>query len=197
MTIINTDGLSFFGPWSEWFWSMLQFGIDTASLIGQYRQLRIQSRAAASDQAAALARDWNSESLHRSRLGVLLALRDGARPKAPGDAAAEVGDYFERVGWLVRSGHIDREVIYTFIGNSVRLWWALLLGNTGHLRDVQQDPTIYEHFEWLAATMAAMDQRSGVAIDYDDEAYRRKLVDVGIDRSSGAIRRAEELRAVR
>jgi hypothetical protein len=62
---------------------------------------------------------------------------------------------------------------------------------------VQQDPTIYEHFEWLAATMAAMDQRSGVAIDYDDEAYRRKLVDVGIDRSSGAIRRAEELRAVR
>jgi hypothetical protein len=40
--LLNTDGLVFFGPGSEWFWSMLQFVVVAITVYGIYRQLRAQ-----------------------------------------------------------------------------------------------------------------------------------------------------------
>jgi len=40
--LINTDGLAFFGPGSEWFWTMLQFVALAITFIAIYRQLRVQ-----------------------------------------------------------------------------------------------------------------------------------------------------------
>lgn len=42
MTFINTDGMSFFGPGSEWFWTMLQFTALAITFYAIYRQLRAQ-----------------------------------------------------------------------------------------------------------------------------------------------------------
>ena len=42
MQFINWSG-ALIGPGSEWFWSMLQFVIVAGTLIGLYRQLRLQS----------------------------------------------------------------------------------------------------------------------------------------------------------
>lgn len=39
---IDTDGLAFFGPGSEWFWSMLQFLAVAITFFAIYRQLRAQ-----------------------------------------------------------------------------------------------------------------------------------------------------------
>ena len=44
MKLINTDGMSFIGPGSEWFWTMLQVLVVAVSLLGLYRQLRLQAR---------------------------------------------------------------------------------------------------------------------------------------------------------
>jgi hypothetical protein len=78
--LINVDGLSLLGPGSERLWSMLQLVVVAVSLIGLYRQLRLQSSAGAIEQATALARDWNSELLHRSRLAALLARAERREP---------------------------------------------------------------------------------------------------------------------
>lgn len=40
--LINTEGLAFFGPGSEWFWTMLQFAALAITFIAIYRQLRVQ-----------------------------------------------------------------------------------------------------------------------------------------------------------
>ena len=40
--LINTDGLAFFGPGSEWFWTMLQFLALATTFFAIYRQLRAQ-----------------------------------------------------------------------------------------------------------------------------------------------------------
>ncbi|TAK00553.1 MAG: hypothetical protein EPO36_08235 [Chloroflexota bacterium] len=197
MKLINLEGLTLFGPGSEWLWSMLQLVVVAVSLIGLYRQVRLQSSAGAIEQATALASDWNSEALHRSRLAALLPLRDGVdQPGGSDQATVHVGDYWERVGWLVRSGHIDRRIVYAFVGNRVRLWWTLLAPNAQRLRELQQDPGIYEHFEWLANTVAAMDREAGYTMNYDDDAYRGELIEANILRSQAAIQQAEELRAV-
>ena len=42
VTLINTDGMAFFGPGSEWFWTMLQFTALATTFIAIYRQLRTQ-----------------------------------------------------------------------------------------------------------------------------------------------------------
>jgi hypothetical protein len=40
--LINTDGLAFIGPGSEWFWTALQFTALAITFIAIYRQLRAQ-----------------------------------------------------------------------------------------------------------------------------------------------------------
>jgi hypothetical protein len=195
--LINVDGLTLFGPGSEWLWSMLQLIVVAISLIGLYRQLRLQASAGAIEQATALASDWNSELLHRSRLATLLPLQDGVDPGgSSSQAAIEIGNYWERVGWLVRSGHIDRRLVYAYLGNSVRLWWKLLAPNTHQLRQLQRDEQIFEHFEWLANAIETMDRQTGVTLNYDDKAYVAQLIESGIERSQSAIQLAEQLRAV-
>jgi hypothetical protein len=194
--LINTDGMAFIGPGSEWFWTAVSGLVLAVTFLAIYRQLRLQSSAGAIEQAAALARDWNSELLHRSRLAVLVALRDGVdRANTPQQATIEIGNHWERVGYLVRSGHIDRRIVYAYIGSIVRLWWALLTPNTLRLRELQRDAAIYEHFEWLAELVAGMDRSAGSMAPYD-EATLVQRVQSGIQNSLDAIHAAEEIRAV-
>ena len=42
MTLINTDGLAFIGPGSEWFWTALQFAALATTFYAIYRQLQAQ-----------------------------------------------------------------------------------------------------------------------------------------------------------
>jgi hypothetical protein len=194
--LINTDGMAFIGPGSEWFWTALSGIVLAVTFLAIYRQLRLQSSAGAIEQTTALARDWNSELLHRSRLAVLRALQDETHTADIDQAAPiEVGNYWERVGWLVRSGHIDRRIVYAYLGSTVRLWWALLMPNTQRLRHTQEDPAVYEHFEWLAGLMTELDRRAGSTMTYDDPAYVAQTIQSNIERSLSAISLAEELRS--
>jgi hypothetical protein len=40
--VINFEGMSFFGPGSEWFWGMTEFAVVAITLLAIYRQLRAQ-----------------------------------------------------------------------------------------------------------------------------------------------------------
>lgn len=42
MKLINTDGMAFFGPGSEWLWTALQFTALAITFVAIYRQLRTQ-----------------------------------------------------------------------------------------------------------------------------------------------------------
>jgi hypothetical protein len=60
MQLINLQG-ALIGPGSEWFWSMLQFIVVAGTLIGLYRQLRLQSSQGAIEQLDAFEREWAYE----------------------------------------------------------------------------------------------------------------------------------------
>ena len=197
MNLINVDGLALIGPGSEWFWSMLQFVVVAITLFAIFRQVSLQTSAGAIQQATGLQGDWHSsERLMRSRLAVLVALRDGMNPATTARAAAnEVGNFWERVGYLVKAGHINRRLVHEYFGNSIQLWWGWLGPSVKFWRESEGEPGIHEHFEWLAHRVAEMDREAGAALIYD-EAYLTERLPGAIDASRDEIRTEEEVRSV-
>jgi hypothetical protein len=52
VTLVNTSGMAFFGPGSEWFWAALQFTALAITFIAIYRQLRVARSARAVELVA-------------------------------------------------------------------------------------------------------------------------------------------------
>jgi len=80
--LINFDNLVIFGPGSEWLWTMVSSVVLAVTFVAIYRQLRIQSRAAAVEQVQAAYRDWTSEGLTRAKQRILRAIEAGDTPEA-------------------------------------------------------------------------------------------------------------------
>ena len=166
MGLVNTNGLVLIGPGSEWFWSMLQFVIVAVTLVGIYYQLRISRSANAFAQLGALVDEWQGEWLVRKRIGVLVAIRDGtAHADVPDSPAAAIANFWEKVGALVRAGHLDQSLVSEgFVG--AQDWWGILAPWVLKVRTADANPSFWEHFEWLAGTMvrlhpeATFDQQS-------------------------------------
>jgi Domain of unknown function (DUF4760) len=175
---------------------MLQFVTVAITLVAIYRQVRLQASAAEIEHAEALEREWNSERLIRARLAVLMELRDGTDPLMTARAAAaDIGNFWERFGYLVRGGHLDQRLVYEYQGNSIANFWAHLRPTVKSMREQSGDPKIYDHFEWLAGRIEEMEGRPAPMLAYDSEERARSLTS-GIDFCLQGIRAAEELRAV-
>ena len=90
--------------------------------------------------------EWSSERMCRAKLTVLLAIEAGVEPeKLPHRAVSHVGFFWRRIGYLVRSGHMDRKLVHRHLGPQVQIWQAWLRTED------------WEDFTWLAKTSAAMD----------------------------------------
>jgi hypothetical protein len=169
--LINTNGLALIGPGSEWFWSMLQFVVVAVTLVGIYYQLRSSQSANAFTQLGALVDEWNSERLVRKRMAVILALRDGAvQADIPSSPANAVANYWEKVGALVRAGHIPASLIAEGMGFT-NDWWGILAPFVRSQRTEDANPNLWEHFEWLAGTLV----RIHPAAAFDQQLFGRTL----------------------
>jgi hypothetical protein len=103
-------------------------------------------------------------------------------------------DYWENVGSLVRAGHIELRMLEAF-GGMCRWWWAALEPNIRRHRVATDNARSGENFEWLAASIATMEARSGPGRVVDAD-YLSRTLDQAIEREVGRIRVAEQLRAV-
>ena len=169
--LINTDGLVLIGPGSEWFWSMLQFIVVAVTLVGIYYQLRSSQSANAFTQLGALVDEWQGERLIRKRMALIVALRDGAAPAdIPDSAATAVANYWEKVGALVRAGHIPASLIVEGMGFT-NDWWGILAPFVQRQRTEYANPSLWEHFEWLAGTLV----RIHPAAAFDQPLFDRTL----------------------
>jgi len=157
MQLVSAEALVFIGPGSEWFWTAFSGLILAVTFLAIYRQLRLQGDAAAIQQLEDIEHEWSSERLARAKLKLLLALEAGVTADhLPNRAMAEVGYYWERVGKLVRTGHIDRRLVYEHLGAQVQAWsmWlrpASLVGGRG-----------WPDFAWLAEAVAELDAKRKV-----------------------------------
>lgn len=194
--LFNLEGSAIFGPGSEWFWSMAQFILVAVTLLGIYYQLRLARSANAFEVVNKLAADWDSEYTTRQTLEIYRALQGNAiAADIPEGAATFLINYWERAAGLVRAGHLDRSLVYDYMGSRCQWWWTALSPNTRRARVEAADPTIGEHFEWLAGLMARMDSEAKVGVPYDDEQVLSTL-DRRIQNAQERLRNAEDLRAV-
>ena len=195
MNVVNWEGSAIFGPGSEWFWSMLQFVVVAITLIGLYRQVRIQASASAFEQLRANIEEWGSEKLLHCRVELLRAVRDGTPlAKLPRGVSVVMLDYWETVGLLVRNQHVSRRLVWDQIGNACEVWWATLRPNILAVREEYDDAMIGEHFEWLAKEMADLDRQAGIPASYDEAAVV-STVNAQLAQAADTLRLVRSLRA--
>jgi hypothetical protein len=195
MTFINTEGMAFIGPGSEWFWTAVSGLVLAVTFIAIYRQLRLQTSASAIEQIGSYDREWTSERMTRFKLEVLGALHDPAGPTAvPDGAASTLTAFWEKIATLTRAGHIDRKLLWDGNGNDVRLWWVTLKPWVKAQRIQLSDPTLLEHFEWLAGLMMELDERAGHPSLSED--WVRESLDVRIVATRDRLRVEQSLRTV-
>ena len=195
MKLINTDGLAFIGPGSEWFWTAISGIVLAVTFLAIYRQLRLQRDAAATEQLNNLLNEWSSERMARAKLTVLLAIEAGTDPlELPDRALSHIGYFLQRVGYLAQRGHMDRRVIYAHLGDQIQDWWAYLHPRVLAVREEDHDPGVWQGFEWLAEGSAASDAQRGVR--KRDDADRAKWLPQLIVHFQQAIALEETLRTV-
>jgi hypothetical protein len=193
--LINTDGMVVIGPGSEWLWNFLSGVALVVTFIAIYRQLRLQRSAGAIEHLASLKREWDSEGMARSVLATLLAIRDGCDPTHLPAAADDIGDFWQRVGYMVKAGDVDRHLVHEYLSAQIRAWWVWLAPTVRSWREREGLPFLYGHFEWLAGHMAEMDRKAGRTMAFDEGTVARSLA-ASIDVCLHQIRTGEELRSV-
>jgi len=193
--LINLDDFVILGAGSEWLWTMVSGVVLAVTFIAIYRQLSLQRDAAAIDQVRAITREWTDERMARAKLEVVTLISDGASPETTLTAALDIGDFWEDFAFLVRSGNLDRKLIYNSVGPSVRIYWELLKPSARAARERARDDGIWVDFEWLAGVFAEFDRKAGERATFNS-AYLAEQLPHLMQSNRIAIRRFEDLRAV-
>ena len=81
---------------------------------------------------------------------------------------ARIAIFWERVGALVRAGHIDRKLLWNGSGSAVIDWWAALAPQINESRPTGGGTTAWENFEWLAGVIEDLDRRAGALVPRDE-----------------------------
>jgi hypothetical protein len=192
---INTDGMAFIGPGSEWFWAAVSGVVLAVTFFAIYRQLRLQRGQAAIEQVEAFRREWTSERWSRTRLDALLTYRDTTDPqKLDTPSMDAIASYWENVALLVRRHYLDGELLLELDAGSCEPWWVILSPIIHWLRVESNAPTLFANFEWLSAQGAANSRRKG-ELPFTEERIRKHL-DYRIATNRAAIRLGEALRSV-
>ena len=197
VTLINTDGMAFIGPGSEWFWTALSGIVLAVTFLAIYRQLSMARSASAREQLDSFQREWESERMLRHGLAVLVSLGDGTdAAHLPEGSAAVLANFWDRLAVLTRSRLHDRKVVHRGYGDSCQRWWATLAPQVRRWRDESGEPRLIEDFEWLAGLMDDLDRRAGMATPTLDAAWLASSLADRITYCEEALRVEEALRTV-
>jgi hypothetical protein len=156
VTLINTDGMSFIGPGSEWFWTALTGLVLALTFLAIYRQLRLQARTGAIEQLDAFRREAYSESMQRYGLDVMIALRDHDDPAdVPEAAVLGLGDFWANFATLARAGHRDVALLWLSDSASPQIiWWWIAPFVVKARAESHFGVPAYADFEWLVGVLA-------------------------------------------
>lgn len=194
MPFINTAGLTIFGDGSQWFWSMLAFLAVPITGYAIYSQLRIARSTRAREEVEGLDREWDSERLMRYRLELLTAMRDGvAIESLPLGSAAALSNFWQRIGHLARTRHLDVTTLHRNYSGICQGWWTALGPGLRRARAERDQPHLDEDFEWLAGRMAEIDRQTRQPTF---DANAPIVIARGIEMLEGQLRVEEALRSV-
>ena len=176
MGLLDLSQFAIFGPGSEWFWFMAQFGALAITGVAIYRQLRAQGSASVFEQTAEWDREWASEFFQRRRLRFLLDMEGRAVEAGLPRSGEAILDFFERIGYLVVNGHARAQYVWLDFRGLVGNYWALIAPYTARERIALDNPRLLVWFERLEQEMRAFDRKAlGHVRTFDHDAIVRGL----------------------
>jgi hypothetical protein len=172
VTLVNTKGMAFFGPGSEWFWAALQFTALAITFIAIYRQLQSARSARAVEQVEGYRRQLDGEQMARYQLAILVAIRD--RQEIPDAAGLTVGNYFETLGSLSREGHVDMKLLWNSVSFPTLIWWTVLEATQTAICERALTPSLSMMCRmWLATVASEMKSRTPICLLLSPSAINR------------------------
>jgi hypothetical protein len=190
---VSNEPIVFIGPGSEWFWTAVSGIILAITFVAIWRQLSLARSVNAFEQLTRLEDEWGNEAMTRAKLEVARALVAGDMP--PYGPATFVGNFCERMGNLVKAGHVGARLVYESTGPSISYWWALLSEWTYQTRREEQDDTLLVNFEWLVRMFSTFATKDGLkSFNYDNHAETIRLLPKGIAGYEDRLRLFEEMR---
>jgi hypothetical protein len=189
--LINLEGLSIFGPGSEWFWGMTQCVVFTITLIAIYRQLRAQRSANAVQLMEALNKQWDDPRMLRLRLHTAALIRQGSGFEAIYPVLTSVCQFFEDMAGLRERGHIDTYYVWESWGRTIQFWWTILKPSIEQGRIVEGQPNGNAPFENLSRLMREMDAKQGEPPFEPNREFVNRRIDAMISQAI-ALQRIEQ-----
>jgi hypothetical protein len=179
--LINTDGMAFIGPGSEWFWTALSGLVLAVTFVAIYRQLRLQASANALERFHALENRWESRRMMLAGLEAALALRRGTPERGMNQSMVAIAEFFADLCELLDRGHIGFDEVYEFWGANVLVWWSLLERAATEQRVLDGDPKLFGSFERLNSLVHGRNVKDGRPDDLPPLS-RSELIDESIRR---------------
>jgi hypothetical protein len=74
----------------------------------------------------------------------------------------EVGIFLEMIGFLTRTGVLEKRMVWSAFGTWITAYWTLMkqpVDLVSQWRSESRDPTIFREYEWLAEQMFALDRK--------------------------------------
>jgi hypothetical protein len=124
VTFINTDGMSFIGPGSEWLWTAVSGIVLAVTFLAIYRQLRAQRAANAIDLRDRLRARWESARMINVQLHLARALKADDEPDVD-TLAAMVALFFDELAGLIERGYCDESASEDY-GVALLQWWTFM-----------------------------------------------------------------------
>lgn len=157
MSIINTDGMTFIGPGSEWFWTAFQGLVVAVSLWAVFRQLRLQNIHKARDDVARLTETYHSERMLRYQLAVWEAVRDDTPPSdVPAAAYYSLTMFWEEVAGFTKRKHLDAPLMAYHMGSNACYAWTATEPWIQYQRG-RQGEDFASDFEWFVKRVVRLD----------------------------------------
>jgi hypothetical protein len=149
--LINTDGMAFIGPGSEWLWTAVSGIVLAITFLAIFRQLRMQRAENAFAQFRALEERWAADRMRHIKLRLAIALRRENDPDTQVLAGA-VASFFDELGFLHERGIVATDALANtsdaILVDAVR-WWTVL-ESTVRRWQAEYGPSEAADFERLA-----------------------------------------------
>lgn len=179
MKFVNTDGMTFIGPGSEWFWAAAQLVVVVVSLYGIYHQLRNQGAANALQRINTLEGEWKSPRMIYGRLLLALHLKYEPPNMAGHFKALPLLNFFVNLDNLNEAGYVSLEEIEATWGLAIPVWMALIAPLLEIARAHELRGDVYDMDPFIKR-LGALARKKGVAPFTLDRETLGRMLDIQI-----------------
>lgn len=148
MTFINTDGLTFLGPGSEWFWTAVSAVAVVVTLVAIYRAIAHPAERQGGAAVRCRGARVGVRAVHprTSRRCPVHSRRPRPRGARGGEPARRL---VENLASLIRAGHLIQSRIVGQWGGRILVFWTMLRPTYSWSR-VNAPDELWTTFEWLS-----------------------------------------------